>query len=65
LVALEILASKKNKHTAAASPPHSRWLQGYRWRFLIGAPLAIASAFVSYPLSSGEDNYQITGFHFW
>lgn len=64
LVALEILASKKNRSTAASSPPDSTWLQCYRWRYLIGVPLAIASAFVSYPLSSGEDNYQITGFPF-
>jgi hypothetical protein len=64
LVALEIVASKKNKYTAVASPPESRWLRAYRWRYLIGAPLAIASAFVSYPLSSGEDDYRITGFPF-
>lgn len=64
VVALEILASKKNQFTAAASPRESRWLQCYRLRYLMGAPLAFASAFVSYPLSSGEENYQITGFPF-
>jgi hypothetical protein len=64
LVTLEIVASKKNGRTAAASPPESRWLRVYRWRYLIGAPLAIASAFISYPLSSGEDKYEVTGFPF-
>src|SRR5687768_11812893 len=64
LVALEILASKRNSRTAAASPPVSRWLRIYRWRYLMGVPFSIASGFVSYPLSSGEDQYQITGFPF-
>ena len=64
LIVLEVLASRNNKRIAATSLPGSRWLLMYRWRHLAGAPLAIASAFVSYPLSSGEDHYQITGFPF-
>lgn len=64
LVALEIVASRKNGRTAAASPPESRWPRVYRWRYWISAPLAMASALVSYPRSRGEDNYTITGFPF-
>jgi hypothetical protein len=64
LIVLEVLASKNNKRIAATSLPESRWLLMYRWRYIVGAPLAVASAFVSYPLSSGEDRYQITGFPF-
>lgn len=64
LIVLEVLASKNNKRIAATSLPGSRWLLMYRCRYLVGAPLAVASAFVSYPLSSGEDHYQITGFPF-
>ena len=59
LIVLEVLASKNNKRIAATSLPGSRRLLMYRWRYLMGAPLAVASAFVSYPLSSGEDHYQI------
>jgi hypothetical protein len=64
LMVLEALASRNNKRIAATSAPGSRWMLMYRWRYLVGAPLAVASAFISYPLSSGDDQYQITGFPF-
>jgi hypothetical protein len=65
LIALEVLASQSNRHVAAALPSsHSRWRFAYRWRFLVGVPLAVASAFISYPLSGGEDQYQVHGFPF-
>lgn len=65
LIALEVLASRSNRRIAAALPSSgSRWRSAYRWRFLVGAPLAVASAFISYPLSGGEDQYQVHGFPF-
>lgn len=64
LIVLEVLASKNNKRIAATSLPGSRWLLIYRWRYLVGTPLAVASTFISYPLSTGKDQYQISGFPF-
>jgi hypothetical protein len=65
LIALEVFASRSNRRVAAALPPAvSSWRSIYRWRFLLGAPLAVASAFISYPLSGGEDQYQVHGFPF-
>jgi hypothetical protein len=65
LIVLEVLASRSNRRfSEALTSPQSRWHSAYRWRFLVGAPLAVASALVSYPLSGGEDQYQVHGFPF-
>lgn len=64
LVVLEVVASRSNRRFAAKVPAKSRWLLVHRWRILFGAPLAVASAFVSYPLAGGGDQYQISGFPF-
>ena len=49
----------------ALTSSESRWRSAYRWRFPIGVPLAVASAFVSYPLAGGEDQYQSMAFRSW
>jgi hypothetical protein len=64
MIVLEALASRSNRGFAATARPESTWHLVYRWRYLVGAPLAVASAFVSYPLSGSEDQYQISGFPF-
>ena len=65
LIVLEALASRANRRLAAnLAESKCKWLWVYRWRFALGAPLAVASAFVSYPLSGGTDQYQVTGFPF-
>lgn len=63
LIALEVLASRRNRRFVA-SLYDKKWLWVYRWRFVLGVPLAITSVFVSYPLSVGEDQYQVSGFPF-
>jgi hypothetical protein len=64
LIVLEVVASRSNRRFAVGLPADSRWLMVYRWRFPIGVPLAIASAFVSYPLTGGGEQYQVSGFPF-
>lgn len=64
LIVLEVVASRSNRRFAVGQSSESRWLLLYRWRLPIGVPLAIASAFVSYPLTGGGEQYQISGFPF-
>src|SRR4051794_19204880 len=65
LIMLEILASRSNQRVAVSLPPPKiKWHKAYRWRLLVGAPLAVAQYFISYPLAGGQDQYQVHGFPF-
>lgn len=41
---------------------HSKWQQAYRWRWLIGIPFAVASAFIIYPMAGETEAYKVMGF---
>jgi len=64
LIALEIVAARKNRRFASGQPRNSRWVVAYRWQLVLGVPLAILSAFAGYPMSGGGEQYHVAGVPF-
>ena len=62
IIAGEIYAAKKNRAILREGVPPKKWQQAYRWRWLIGVPFAVASAFVSYPMAGETETYKVMGF---
>src|SRR5687768_2950578 len=62
LIALEIVAARKNRSFAAQRVASREWAFAYRWRLLFGIPLAVASAFIQYPIYGEGERYQVAGF---
>jgi hypothetical protein len=64
LLAAEIYAVRQNRKSVAEAKYSTRWRAFYRWQLAIGVPLAVAAAFISYPVSGGTDRYKVSGIPF-
>ena len=62
IVAIEVFAAKRNRMVQKEGLAAAKWKQVYRWRWLIGIPFAVASAFVSYPMAGETESYKVMGF---
>jgi hypothetical protein len=60
----EIYAVRNNRKRVAERTYPARWRAIYRWQLAIGVPLALAAAFISYPVSGGGDHYKVSGVPF-
>jgi hypothetical protein len=59
LIAAEIFAAKKNKRISLLGSCSSLWEKTYRWRWALGVPLGIASAFIHYPMAGKTETYKV------
>ena len=64
LLVAEIYAVRQNRKRVAEGTYPARWRSIYRWQLAIGVPLAIAAAFISYPVSGATDQYRVSGVPF-
>jgi len=62
IVIFEVLASRKNRSTKQNNTASSAWQNIYRWRWVVGVPFAIVSAFVYFPMSGETESYRVMGF---
>ena len=62
IIAVEIFSAKQNKKTNQADTASKSWHAAYKWRYLLGAPFAVGSYFISYPISGGNETYTVMGF---
>ena len=64
LLVAEIVAVRVNRRTLSSGSFTSRWRWLYKWQLAVGLALAVGAAFISYPASSGGDQYQVWGVPF-
>jgi hypothetical protein len=64
VVAAEVFAGRRNLRTRKAGHAGTSWLVLYRWRYLVGVPFGVASAFFRYPVARGTETFHIVGFPF-
>ena len=68
IVALEVYAAKRNHIVWQEKMAHSKWVNAYRWRWIIGIPFAVASVFIIYSMTGGTEipseteTYKVVGF---
>ena len=60
----EFFSARSNRSTFTQAQASAVWLRVYRWRWVIGVLFAIASAFIYYPMTGGEERYRVMGFPF-
>jgi len=60
----EFFAARSNRFAFKQAQASALWLRVYRWRWLVGVLFAIASAFIYYPMTGGEERYRVMGLPF-
>lgn len=64
LASIEALAARHNRATRASGETTPSWVTVHRWRWVVGIPFAVLSAFVIYPMSGATESYRVMGFPF-
>jgi hypothetical protein len=64
VLGLETIALLRNRIIARSAPRHSAWSRIYRWRFLLGFLLGVASLFIWYPSVYPGDRFKVFGIPF-
>ena len=62
IIVAEIFAATRNRTVMREGNAPSKWQRVYRWRWFIGIPFAVASAFIIYPMAGENVNYMVLGF---
>ena len=65
LLAVEAFATWKNRRLAQRATSAKRWCLFYRWRYVGGAILAVASVFMGYPMYVDAERYWVVGVPFF
>ena len=64
ILALETIALWQNRKFARLTPRESAWQRFYRWRYLLGLALAVASTFLWYPSLINGERFKVVGLPF-
>jgi hypothetical protein len=64
VVALETIALWQNRKFAKLMPRERAWRRVYRWRYLLGLVLAVASTFLWYPSFFNGERFTVVGLPF-
>jgi hypothetical protein len=64
IVVLETIALWQNRKFAKLTPRDSAWQRVYRWRYLFGLVLAVASTFLWYPSLIDGERFKVVGLPF-
>jgi len=62
IIAIEVVSARMNRRIRLEGRASAKWEKAYRWRWVIGVPFAVLSAFVSYPMVGETESYRILGF---
>lgn len=62
LVLGETRSARSNRRHEESGNATATWLKAYRWRRLVGIPLALGSILICYPIPTHAGVYRILGF---